>query len=223
MVTQLKKAAVTLFNFCFEEFAFLMVFISYEMLHIKIWHQWEVGFSFMKWKKGDFEKRVRNEDWHSCLDLWQVFRQISFGKGDLEVEGLVAESLKTTFTREFFGNFLCIPRNTSTLVWRMLLRNTDMVLDPTELYIMLWEMQTSKTDKEKQTHHYNSVWWGKYGHYENINEGLPSWGWEAARRWHSNGDMGGKHNLARWRRWKRGKRRRVCTKHKAGKGAQCGC
>lgn len=152
MVTQLNKAAVTLFSFFFEV-CIPDGIISYEMLHIKIWHLWEVGFSFMKWEKGDFEKRVRNEDWHSCLDLRQVFRQISFGKGDLEVEGLVAESFKTTFTHVFLGNFSCTPRNITTLVWRMLLHNTD----PTELYIMLWKMQTIKTDKEKQTYHYNSV------------------------------------------------------------------
>lgn len=48
-------------------------------------------------------------------------------------------------------------QNTSTLDWRMLLHNTDMILDPTELYIMLWERETGKTDKEKLTHHFTIV------------------------------------------------------------------
>lgn len=48
-------------------------------------------------------------------------------------------------------------QNTSTLDWRMLLHNTDMILDPTELYIMLWQRETGKTDKEKLTHHFTIV------------------------------------------------------------------
>lgn len=82
-----------------------------EMLHTKIWYLWEVGFSFIKWEKGGFEKGgMKYRPSADCSDFqsWNHRSTNTLHRHLDKSDTFISDSLKFTFSlfKMTFSNFL---------------------------------------------------------------------------------------------------------------------